>query len=108
MTTSTHQRQGITRTIDDAVEPTLIDTGRPYSDTTDAILAAGRALAVLGAKGTATFADVVTFADESLGVVGTEMAAAIDLVDKSVAETAVVGDVIAFAALLGFTVVDGS
>jgi len=38
----------------------------------------------------------------------TTSAAAIDLVDKSVAEVAVVGDDIAFAALLGFTVVDGS
>jgi hypothetical protein len=60
--TTAHKRQGITRTIDDAVEPVLIDTGRPYSDATDAIFSAARDLALAGAKGEADADGVMAFA----------------------------------------------
>ena len=62
MATSTHKLVGITRTLDDAVVPYMIDEDKPVSDTTEAILAAAHDLGVLGAKGTAVADDVIEFA----------------------------------------------
>jgi hypothetical protein len=62
MATATHLLGGITRTIDDAVYPAMLDAGRPVDDTKEAIIAAAHALGVKGCKGTATVQNVIDFA----------------------------------------------
>lgn len=62
MATSDLTLNGITRTIDDAAVPYMIDEDKPVSDETEAIIEAARLLGIEGAKGTATAEDVIAFA----------------------------------------------